>query len=79
MSKQDKDIDKLKNENTNNTVNEGNSVPNINPLGVEREVVDNEQIIKGEVGGAPNQKSGSRGASDIQDGGTTSGSSTGSR
>ena len=78
MNKQDKDIDKLKNEDTNKTINKGNSVPNINPLGSSRETVDNEDIIQGEVGGAPTQKSGSRGASDVQDGGTSTGSSAGS-
>ncbi|RDV16622.1 hypothetical protein DXT99_02230 [Pontibacter diazotrophicus] len=70
--------DQLKNENLNNTVNEGNSVPNIHPTGKDREIVDNEEVLKGNVGGAPSQKSGSRGSADVQDGGEDVGSSAGS-
>lgn len=70
--------DELKNENFNNTVNEGNSVPNIHPTGKDREIVDNEDVLKGNVGGAPSQKSGSRGSADVQDGGEDVGSSAGS-
>ncbi|GHA60717.1 hypothetical protein [Pontibacter akesuensis] len=79
MSKNDKDKDKgmLKDENVNNTINKGNSVPNIRPTG-EPEIVDNEDIIKGKVGGAPTQKSGSRGSADVEDGGNDIGSSAGS-
>ncbi|ARS35271.1 hypothetical protein [Pontibacter actiniarum] len=77
MSTNDKNKDKLKNENLNNTLNEGNKVPNINPTG-ERKTVDNEELRKGKVGGAPSQKSGSRGSADTQDGGTDIGSSAGS-
>ena len=74
----DKNKDELKNENFNNTINEGNSVPNINPTGGKPEIVDEEEIMKGKVGGAPSQKSGSRGSADVQDGGEDIGSSAGS-
>lgn len=77
MNTNDKNKDKLKDENLNKTVNEGNKVPNINPTG-QRKTVDNEDAMKGDFGGAPAQKSGSRGASDIQDGGSDVGSSAGS-
>lgn len=79
MSKNDKDKDKgmLNDENVNNTINKGNSVPNIRPTG-EPEIVDNEDIMKGKVGGAPTQKSGSRGSADVEDGGSDIGSSAGS-
>jgi hypothetical protein len=76
MNQNEKDKDKLKNENTNKTMNEGNKVPNIHP--VEGEDVGNKKIIRGEVGGAPAQKSGSRGSTDVQDGGQETGSSAGS-
>ena len=67
----------MKNEDTNKTVNKGNKVPNIHPTG-QQQKVDNEQLKKGNIGGAPSQKSGSRGSSDVQDGGTDIGSSAGS-
>ncbi|WP_299821402.1 hypothetical protein [uncultured Pontibacter sp.] len=73
----DRDNDKLKNEDTNKTVNKGNKVPNINPTG-QKQDVDNDELMQGNVGGAPSQKSGSRGSSDVQDGGTDIGSSAGS-
>ncbi|PRY15472.1 hypothetical protein CLV24_10293 [Pontibacter ummariensis] len=73
-----KDIDKLKNEDVNKTINEGNSVPNIHPTAQKQEKVDEEELLKGKVGGAPSQKSGSRGSADVQDGGTDVGSSAGS-
>jgi hypothetical protein len=73
----DKNKDRLKNEDLNKTVNKGNKVPNINPTG-QKEDVNNDSIMKGKVGGAPSQKSGSRGGSDVQDGGTDIGSSAGS-
>ncbi|MCC9135972.1 hypothetical protein ACFSKU_15995 [Pontibacter silvestris] len=73
----DRKNDKLKDENFNNTINEGNSVPNIHPVQAD-EIVDNDDIINGEVGGAPVQKSGSRGSADVQDGGQDTGSSAGS-
>lgn len=73
-----KNKDELKNENFNNTINEGASVPNIHPGGKDREIVDEEDIVKGNVGGAPSQKSGSRGSADVQDGGEDVGSSAGS-
>lgn len=78
MNTNDRKNDKLKNEDVNKTINEGNSVPNINPTGQERQEVDNEDIAQGHVGGAPSQKSGSRGSADVQDGGTDTGSSAGS-
>ena len=77
MTMNDKNKDKLKNEDLNKTVNKGNKVPNINPTG-QKEDVNNDRIMKGKVGGAPSQKSGSRGSSDVQDGGTDIGSSAGS-
>ncbi|MBC5991363.1 hypothetical protein [Pontibacter cellulosilyticus] len=77
MNNDKRDKDKLKNEDTNKTLNKGNKVPNINPTGQEQQV-DNEKIMKGKVGGAPSQKSGSRGSADVQDGGTDIGSSAGS-
>ena len=77
MNTNDRKKDKLKNEDVNKTMNEGNKVPNINPTG-ERQNVDNKDMMKGKVGGAPSQKSGSRGSSDIQDGGNDMGSSAGS-
>ncbi|MCJ8167369.1 hypothetical protein MKJ04_21185 [Pontibacter sp. E15-1] len=70
--------DKLKDENISETLNTGNSVPNIHPTGVRQEEVDEEDIKKGRVGGAPSQKSGSRGSADVQDGGQDIGSSAGS-
>lgn len=78
MNKNDKSKDKLKDEKVNKTINEGNSVPNIHPAGVKQEKVDEEEIMKGKVGGAPSQKSGSRGSADVQDGGEDVGSSAGS-
>lgn len=77
MNTNDKNKDQLKNEDPNNTLNKGNSVPNINPTGSPKKVNEDE-IIKGTVGGAPSQKSGSRGSADVQDGGTDIGSSAGS-
>lgn len=77
MKANNKNIDKLKNEDTNKTLNKGNKVPNINPTGQQQKVT-NEQLKKGTVGGAPSQKSGSRGSSGVQDGGTDIGSSAGS-
>ncbi|MFD1188656.1 hypothetical protein [Pontibacter rugosus] len=77
MSKNDKDTDKLNDEKVNNTINKGNSVPNIRPTGTP-ETVDNDDIMNGKVGGAPTQKSGSRGSADVEDGGTDIGSSAGS-
>ena len=77
MNKNDRNNDKLKKENLNKTVNEGNKVPNIHPTGQQQDV-NNDQMIKGRAGGSPSQKSGSRGSADIQDGGTDTGSSAGS-
>ena len=78
MSNNDKSKDKLKDENLNKTINEGNSVPNIHPTGTDQEKVDEDDILNGTVGGAPSQKSGSRGSADVQDGGKDVGSSSGS-
>lgn len=77
MNTNDRKKDKLNKEDVNKTMNEGNKVPNINPTG-QRQNVDNKDMMKGKVGGAPSQKSGSRGSSDIQDGGNDTGSSAGS-
>ncbi|PTX14531.1 hypothetical protein C8N40_111197 [Pontibacter mucosus] len=77
MNTNDRKKDKLNKEDVNKTMNEGNKVPNINPTG-QRQNVDNKDMMKGKVGGAPSQKSGSRGSSDIQDGGNDMGSSAGS-
>ena len=76
MNPNEKDKDKLKNENTNKTVNKSNKAPDIHP--VQGENADTKKMMKGEVGGAPSQKSGSRGSSDVQDGGQDMGSSAGS-
>ncbi|MDX5418595.1 MAG: hypothetical protein LPK07_02535 [Hymenobacteraceae bacterium] len=76
--KNDRDQDKLKNEDVNKTVNEGNKVPNIHPTAQKQEKVSEEDLLKGNVGGAPSQKSGSRGSADVQDGGEDVGSSAGS-
>ncbi|NEM97815.1 hypothetical protein [Pontibacter burrus] len=76
-NKNDKNKDRLKNENLNKTVNEGNKVPNINPTG-QKQQVNNDQLMKGKAGGAPSQKSGGRGSADVQDGGNDIGSSAGS-
>lgn len=77
MNTNDRKKDKLNKEDVNKTMNEGNKVPNINPTG-QRQNVDNKDMMKGNVGGAQSQKSGSRGSSDIQDGGNDMGSSAGS-
>ncbi|AKD04543.1 hypothetical protein POKO110462_22030 [Pontibacter korlensis] len=77
MNTNDRNKDKLKNEDLNKTINEGNKVPHINPTG-ERKKVDNDDVLRGEFGGAPSQKSGSRGSADVQDGGSDIGSSAGS-
>lgn len=77
MNTNDRKKDKLNKEDVNKTMNEGNKVPNINPTG-QRQNVDNKDMMKGKVGGAPSQKSGSRGSSDVQDGGNDMGSSAGS-
>lgn len=78
MNENDRSKDKLKDENVNKTINQGNSVPNIHPTGKKQEEVDEEDIMEGRVGGAPSQKSGSRGSADVQDGGQDVGSSAGS-
>lgn len=78
MNKNNKEQDKLQDENLNKTINEGNSVPNINPTGKNKQQVDNEDLKSGNIGGAPSQKSGSRGSADVQDGGQDVGSSAGS-
>lgn len=77
MNSNDQNKDKLKNENTNNTVNEGNSVPNIRP--VEQEDVTEEKAQAGEIGGIKPRKSGRQGGTSVQDGGDDIGSSAGSR
>jgi len=77
MNTNDKNKDKLKNEDVNKTVNKGNKVPNIHPTGQQQQV-NEDQLRKGKVGGAPSQVSGSRGSADVQDGGEDIGSSAGS-
>ena len=74
----DKKKDMLKNEDVNNTLNEGNKVPNIHPTSDIDEDVSEEDMMEGKVGGIPSQKSGSRGSADVQDGGDDIGSSAGS-
>lgn len=78
MNTNDRSKDKLKDENSNKTINEGNSVPNIHPTGKREEEADEEELKNGRVGGVPSQKSGSRGSADVQDGGPDVGSSAGS-
>ncbi len=75
--KANKDNDKQKNVNADAPINKGNKVPNIHPTGQAKKVTE-EEIKKGTIGGAPSQKSGSRGSADVQDGGTDIGSSAGS-
>jgi len=77
-NKNDKKKDMLDNEDVNNTLNEGNKVPNIHPTSEIDEDVSEEDMTEGRVGGAPSQKSGSRGSADVQDGGQDVGSSAGS-
>ncbi len=67
----------LKKEDTNKTTPTGASVPNIHPTG-KPEKVNEEELMRGQVGGVPSQKSGSRGSADGQDGGQDTGSSAGS-
>lgn len=77
MNSNDKNKDKLNKENTDKTINEGNSVPNIRP--VEQEDVTNAKAEAGEIGGVNPRKSGSRGGTSVEDGGQDVGSSAGSR
>lgn len=77
-NKNDKKKGMLKDEDVNNTINEGNKVPNIHPTQKIDEDVSEEDMIEGRVGGVPSQKSGSRGSADVQDGGQDIGSSAGS-
>ncbi len=72
-----KENDKLKNENTDNTINEGNKVPNISP--VEGQQVTEEKAQAGEIGGIKPQKGGRQGGTSVEDGGQDVGSSAGSR
>lgn len=82
MSKNDKDVDKLKDENLNKTINEGNSVPNIHPVGKLDENDDASRSSEFEQAGrgAGNEpKSGGRqGGKSVEDGGSDVGSSAGS-
>ncbi|RAU81918.1 hypothetical protein [Pontibacter arcticus] len=61
---------------SNKKNNDDKKAPNINP--VAKQDVDNDDLESGRVGGAPSQKSGSRGAADVTDGGQDMGSSAGS-
>ena len=65
-----------KNQEQNKAGNKGNKASNINPTGQKQDVT-NKDMLKGNVGGAPSRKSGSRGSSDVQDGGSDIGSSAG--
>ncbi|QCR22623.1 hypothetical protein [Pontibacter sp. SGAir0037] len=69
--------DKLNNENVNKTVNEGNKVPNINP--VPKEDVTDAKAQAGEIGGIKPTQSGRKGGVSVQDGGQDIGSNSGSR
>ena len=77
MKTNNKDNDKQKSSNSDTPINQGNKVPNIHPTGQPKKVTE-EEIKKGIIGGAPSQKSGSRGSADVQDGGSDIGSSAGS-
>lgn len=76
------EVDKLKNENLNNTINEGNSVPNINPVGKLDESDDETRSSEFEQAGKSTGnglKSGGRqGGKSVEDGGQDVGSSAGS-
>ncbi|TXK26985.1 hypothetical protein FVR03_21395 [Pontibacter qinzhouensis] len=72
-----KDNDKLKNENPENTLNEGNKVPNIKSVD-EQQVTEN-KAQAGEIGGIKPQKGGRQGGTSVEDGGQDIGSSAGSR
>ncbi|MBF9254665.1 hypothetical protein I2I11_15275 [Pontibacter sp. 172403-2] len=74
----DKKTGMLKDEDVNKTLNKGNKVPNIHPTPEASDDISEEDIMEGRVGGAPSQKSGSRGSADVQDGGQDVGSSAGS-
>jgi hypothetical protein len=82
MSKNDKEADKLKNENLNKTINEGNSVPNIHPVGKLTENDDASRSSEFEQAGrgGPNEpkKGGRQGGKSVEDGGSDIGSSAGS-
>lgn len=82
MSQNDKNKDKLKDENLNKTVNEGNKVPNINPTGKldesDRATRSEEDEQAGRsIGNAP-RSGGRQGGKSVQDGGQDIGSSAGS-
>jgi hypothetical protein len=65
-----------KNQDQNRSGNKSNKASNINPTGQKQDVT-NKNMLKGNVDGVPSQKSGSRGSSDVQDGGSDIGSSAG--
>lgn len=69
--------DKLNNENLDKTINEGNKVPNINP--VPKEDVTDEKVQAGDIGGIKPPGGGRKGGVSVEDGGQDIGSSTGSR
>lgn len=72
-----KENDKLKNENTDHTINKGNKVPNIKT--VEGQDVTENKAQAGEIGGIKPNKGGRQGGTSVEDGGQDVGSSAGSR
>lgn len=82
MNNNEKNKDKLKDENLSNTINKGNKVPNINPVGKidesDRRTRSSEDEQAGRsIGNAP-RSGGRQGGKSVQDGGQDIGSSAGS-
>lgn len=69
--------DKLKDENTDKTLNTGNKVPHINP--VPKQDVTDAKAKAGDIGGIKPPGGGRKGGVSVEDGGQDIGSSTGSR
>ena len=82
MNKNDKNIDKLKNEDLNKTINKGNSVPNIHPVGKMDESDaasrSSEYEQAGRTAGNEPKNGGRQGGKSVEDGGRDVGSSAGS-
>jgi hypothetical protein len=76
MKANDRDNDMLKNENTEKTMNEGNSVPNIHPVAGQE--VTEEKAQAGLIGGVKPAGGGRYGSVSHEDGGQDTGSSAGS-
>ncbi|WP_187261451.1 hypothetical protein [Pontibacter beigongshangensis] len=72
-----KEKDKLKNENTDHTLNKGNKVPAIKPA--EELDITEKKAQAGEIGGIKPGKGGRQGGTSVEDGGQDVGSSAGSR